>query len=97
MLITLIQIAGYLIDTLRMIVIVQFVFSLLISFNVINTYNQFVAGVWQALNMLLEPFYGPLRRILPDTRPIDFAPMALLVALTIVEIILNNVARSVLS
>jgi YggT family protein len=95
MLSTLIDIAGYLISVLRSIVIIQFVMSLLISFNVINTYNDFVAGVWRALNMLLEPFYAPLRRILPDTRPMDFTPMALLVLLSIANILLRHLAGSV--
>ena len=92
MLSILFDVAGYLISLVRTIVIVQFVMSLLISFNVINLYNDFVAGVWRALNLLLEPLYRPLRRIMPDTRPIDFAPMALLVVLSILNIILGHMA-----
>ena len=73
-----------LLSILRTLVIIQFVMSLLINFNVINTYNEFVAGIWRALNTLLDPFYRPLRRILPDTRPIDFAPMAFLILISII-------------
>jgi len=93
---TLFDIAFYLIGILRGIVIIQFVMSLLISFNVINMRNDFVAGIWRAINVLLEPFYGPLRRILPDTRPIDFTPLAFLVLLSIASIILEHLARSVI-
>ena len=96
MLLTLIDIAGYLIGILRGIVIIQYVMSLLISFNVINTYNDFVAAVWRALNTLLEPIYRPMRKVLPDTRPIDFSPMALIILLYIADIILNHLTQYLL-
>ena len=96
MLPALFEIASYLLGILRMIVIIQYVMSLLINFNVINTHNDFVAGIWRALNILLEPFYRPLRRILPDTRPVDFSAMALLVCLTIAQIVLNHMELSLI-
>ena len=40
--ITLYEIVGYLISIVVALVIVQFVLSLLISFNVVNLHNQFV-------------------------------------------------------
>ena len=91
---TLIDITSYLLGILRMIVIIQLVMSLLINFNIINTHNDFVAGVWRALNALLEPLYRPFRRILPDTRPLDLTPMALLVSLTVAQIALAHAAMS---
>ena len=42
---TLFEIVGYLISVIVMLVIVQFVMSLLISFNVVNTHNDFVAAI----------------------------------------------------
>ena len=65
-----------------------------LSFNIINTYNDFVAGIWRSLNMLLEPFYRPLRKILPNTHPFDFAPLALLVSIGIVQIVLHRIEYS---
>ena len=94
LLLTLIDITSYLLGIVRMIVIIQFVMSLLINFNVINTHNDFVAGVWRALNILLEPLYRPLRRILPDTRPLDLSAMALLVCLTVGQIALAHMEMS---
>ena len=44
---TLYEIVGYLISIIVMVVIVQFVLSLLISFNVVNLHNQFVEAIWQ--------------------------------------------------
>jgi len=93
---TLIDILNYLIELLRGIVIVQFVLSLLISFNVVNLHNDLVQAIWRAVNVLLEPFLRPLRRIMPDTRPIDFSPMALIVLLSIVQIVLGHLAFSAL-
>jgi YggT family protein len=93
--ITLFQIVGYLISLVVTLVIVQFVLSLLISFNVVNTHNQFVDAVWRAVNALLDPILNPIRKIMPDTGSIDLSPMALIVGLQIVKIILGNVAYSV--
>ncbi len=89
---TLFQIVGYLISVVVMLVIVQFVMSLLISFNVINMHNDFVASVWKAINALLDPILTPIRKILPDTGAIDFSPMVLIILLQIVRIVLGNLA-----
>lgn len=89
---TLFEIVGYLISVIVMLVIVQFVMSLLISFNVINMHNDFVAAVWKAINALLEPILAPIRKIMPDTGAIDFSPMVLIVLLQIVRIVLGNLA-----
>jgi YggT family protein len=44
-----------------------------------------------------EPLYRPIRRFLPASSGIDFAPMVVLLLLVIFNIILNNVAVSVMS
>lgn len=90
MLLALIQIIGYLIGIITTVVIVQFVLSLLIAFNVVNLSNNFVASIWQALNMILDPFLKPIRRILPDTGMIDFSPIVLIVGLRIIQMLLGG-------
>jgi YggT family protein len=87
---TLIQIVDLLISVIVMLVIVQFVLSLLIAFNVVNTHNQFVAAIWQAINALLDPIFRPIRRIMPNTGSIDFSPLVLIIGLQIVRIVLAN-------
>lgn len=89
---TLFEIVGYLINIVVILVIVQFVLSLLIAFNVVNTYNDFVAAIWKAVNALLDPILNPIRRIMPNTGSIDFSPMVLIVLLQILRIILRNMA-----
>jgi YggT family protein len=81
--VTLIEILGYLISIITTVVIVQFVLSLLISFNVVNMHNDFVASLWRALNVILDPVLNPIRRIMPDTGAIDFSPMVLIILLNI--------------
>jgi YggT family protein len=89
---TLYEIVGYLINIVVMLVIVQFVLSLLIAFNVVNMHNNFVAAIWSAVNALLEPILAPIRRIMPNTGAIDFSPLVLIVVLQIIRIVLRNLA-----
>ncbi len=92
MLLALISIIDYLITIITTVVIVQFILSLLIAFNVISLSNNFVHSLWQALNLILDPFLKPIRKIMPDTGMIDFSPIVLIVGLRIVQM-LAGVAR----
>ena len=91
---TLFEIVGYLVNIIVMLVIVQFVMSLLISFNVVNLHNQLVEAIWRAVNALLEPILAPIRRIMPNTGAIDFSPLVLIIGLQILQIVLRNLAYS---
>jgi YggT family protein len=93
-LLTLSQIIGYLISIIIVLVIVQFVLSLLMSFNVISMRSNWVAAIWQSVNALLDPILSPIRRILPNTGAIDFSPLVLIVVLNIINIVLRNLAYS---
>lgn len=79
------DIVQILMNVLWWIIIVQAILSILIAFNVINTHNDFVASLWRGLNTLTEPIYRPIRRILPDTGPMDFAPFVVLILISIVN------------
>jgi len=92
-LIALIGIVNYLAWILTVLVIVQFIMSLLISFNVINLHNNGVAAIWQALNALLEPILRPVRRLLPNTGAIDFSPLVIIIGLNILGMLLSGLAR----
>ena len=89
---TLYEIVGYLISIVITLVIVQFILSLLISFNVVSMHNQFVAAIWRSINALLDPILKPIRRIMPDTGAIDFSPLILIVLLNVLSIILRGLA-----
>ena len=62
-------------DVAFFIMLIHIIMSWLISFQVLTLGQQFVAQIWYGLNKLLEPIYTPIRRILPDTRPLDLAPL----------------------
>ncbi|MBO9395131.1 YggT family protein [Shimia sp. R9_1] len=71
---------------LRLILDIAFFFMLahiimswLINFQVLNLRQPIVAQIWTGLNRLLEPIYEPVRRVLPDTRPLDLAPLVVFV------------------
>jgi YggT family protein len=93
MLIAVISILGYLMTILSTVVIVQFILSLLIAFNVVSLSNNIVGSIWHALNMILDPFLRPIRRIMPDTGMIDFSPMVLLIGLRILQMLLMGLAN----
>lgn len=92
---TVLQIVHVLLNVLWWIVAAQVILSLLISFNVVNTYNDFVGSLWKALQAFTEPLYRPIRKILPDTGSIDFSPAVVLILLSILtNILLPSLARS---
>lgn len=62
-------------DAVFFIMIVHIIMSWLINFNVLNLGQQFVAQLWHGLNRVLEPIYRPIRNILPNTHPLDLAPL----------------------
>ncbi|MBK7161846.1 MAG: YggT family protein [Sphingomonadales bacterium] len=93
MLLALIQIIGYLITIVSTVVIVQFILSLLISFNVVSLSNNIVSSLWHSLNLILDPFLKPIRRIMPDTGMIDFSPIVLIVGLRIIQMLLGGLAH----
>lgn len=69
-------------------IIIQAVLSWLIAFNVVNTYNDFVRSVWQALEKMTEPLYRPIRKILPDFGALDISPLVVLLLIHITRTIL---------
>ncbi len=93
---SLLAILFLILDIAFWIIIVQAVLSWLIAFNIINMSNDFVRGLYAGLARLTEPVYGPIRRILPDTRPMDLAPLVVLVAIYALQIILSNNARALM-
>jgi YggT family protein len=70
------QIARLLLDVVFFVMVAHIIMSWLLNFGVLNQNQPTVNGIWVGLNKLLEPIYGRLRRILPDTSPLDLAPLA---------------------
>jgi YggT family protein len=64
--------------------------SWLINFNVLNRNQPLVWQIWTGLNRILEPIYGPIRRILPDMGGLDLSPIIVIVAIYAIRIVLMN-------
>ncbi|WP_019834087.1 YggT family protein [Sphingomonas sp. PR090111-T3T-6A] len=91
------QILNLLLDLLFWIIMIQIVLSWLVAFNVINTRNDFVRQFLYALDRVTEPLYRPIRRILPDFGGLDFSPMVVLLAISILQkILLPNIFSSLI-
>ena len=95
--VTLLEICQILLNVVWWIIIVQAILSWLIAFNVINTSNDFVRQVWLALQRMTEPLYRPIRRILPDFGALDLSPMVVLLAIIILDRVIQNAILSQLA
>ncbi len=67
------------------VLIIMIVLSWLISFNVINTRNQFVASVLQVVSALTEPLLRPIRRYVPNFGGLDLSPLILFIGIYFVQ------------
>lgn len=87
---SLFQIILLVLDILWFFLIAHVIMSWLINFQVLNVRQQLVGQIWYMLNRILEPIYGPVRRILPPMSGIDLAPLVVLIGIYAVRIILMN-------
>lgn len=87
---SLFQILLMILGVVRFIIIIHFIMSWLISFQVLNLRQPIVAQIWDGLNRLLEPIYGPIRRFLPNMGGLDLSPLVALLGVYALEIILRN-------
>lgn len=91
--ISLFQILLMILDVLKWIVLAHIIVSWLVNFQVLNLRQPIVAQIWSGLSRLLDPIYARMRRILPITAGIDFAPLVLILVIYGLRIVLvNNMA-----
>ena len=94
---TVVEILQVLLDVVWWIIFVQFVLSILMAFNVINTSNQFIRSLWVALERMTDPIYAPIRRVIPVMGGLDFSPMIVLILIRIIGIVLANIDAAALT
>jgi YggT family protein len=70
------------------IVIIQFVMSWLIQFEVLNLRQPIVQQAWVGINRLTAPIYGPLRRVIPPMAGMDFTPIIVIFGIRALQILL---------
>lgn len=93
---SLIQILLLILDVVWFIVIAHVVMSWLINFNVLNRHQQLVWQIWTGLERLLEPLYGPIRRLLPNMGGLDLSPLVVLIGIYALRIIIINNAPALI-
>ena len=67
------------------VVLAMIILSWLISFNVVNTRNQFVDQVWRVLLALTDPVLRPIRRVMPKFSGIDVSPIVLFIIIFAIQ------------
>lgn len=75
-------------DVVFWIMAVYVIMGWLISFQVLNMGQPMIAQIWTGLNRLLQPVFDPIRRILPDTRPLDLSPLVVFIGVVVLRDIL---------
>ena len=88
--IALLQTLSMLLSLVWWVFLFMIIMSWLISFNVINTRNQFVAGVWRVLNQVTEPILRPIRRIIPPIGGLDLSPIIVFVIIFFLQSFIAN-------
>lgn len=79
----------------KLLLFIYIIFSLLISFNVVNAYNQFVNIVYGSLYRLFEPMLRPFRNLLSGLGGgIDFSPLLLYL---VIEFGAKFIAQAIIS
>lgn len=78
-------------------IIIQAILSWLVAFNVVNLQNRLVAGIYQGLDRLTAPFLRPIQQRLPDLGGIDISPVILILAIMLMQRLLDGLRLDLLS
>ena len=61
------------------------IMSLLIQFQMINSYNKIINAIFRALISLHEPLLGKIRRYMPSLSGIDLSPVIVILLLSFIK------------
>ncbi|WP_423065746.1 YggT family protein [Devosia sp. CN2-171] len=86
------QTLSFILNIVWWIFLIMIIMSWLISFNVINTRNQFVNSVWRVLNQITEPILKPIRRIIPPVGGLDLSPLIVFVVIFFLQNLIASLA-----
>jgi YggT family protein len=92
MIYALLQTISLILNLVWWVFLIMIIMSWLISFNVINTRNQFVSNVWRVLNQITEPILRPIRRIIPPMGGLDLSPIIVFVIIFFLQQFIANYA-----
>ena len=72
------------------VMIAHIIMSWLINFQVLNLRQPLVAQVWHGLGNTLEPVYRRIRKLIPISGGIDFAPLIVFCGIIALKIIVSR-------
>lgn len=84
------QIIMFVLSIAQTIILIHIIMSWLINFGVLNMGQPLVAQIWDGLNRILEPIYGPIRRALPNMGGLDLAPLVVIFGIFVLRTVLIN-------
>ncbi len=93
---TLFWLADQLISLYIWAVILSALFSLLASFNVLDTRNRIVWTIGDFFYRITEPALRPIRNLMPNLGGIDISPIILLLVLQAARMLLSSIYESVI-
>ena len=67
------------------ILVIVVIMSWLISFGVVNVYNNVVRAIWDGLNAMTEPLLRPIRNFLPSFSGLDISPLVLMLLIFLLQ------------
>ncbi|MBL1431083.1 YggT family protein [Oceanicaulis sp. AH-315-P02] len=73
------------VSLLIFVIFVRVIMSWLVSFQIINLHNQFVAMIWEISGKITDPLVNPIRRFMPNLGGIDLSLLVLLLFLYLVN------------
>ena len=69
---------------------VYVVMSLLIQFQMINSYNKIINAIFRALISIHEPLLGNIRRYMPSLSGIDLSPVIVILLLSFIKNLIQD-------
>ena len=82
---TIVGLISGLIDIYIYVVLIYVVLTWLVTFEILNTRNQFVRTIGDFLYRVTEPAVRPIRRVVPNLGGVDLSPAILIVLLLLVR------------
>jgi YggT family protein len=89
------NIADEVLSLYRWAVILAAVFSMLVSFGVLDTRNRLVWTIGDFLYRITEPALRPIRNLMPNFGGIDLSPLVLLFAIYLVQMLLGRLYAAI--
>jgi YggT family protein len=94
---TLIDIVLLLLNVAWWFAVAHIVMSWLITFGVLNPYQPIVGQLWDGLQRILEPAYGRIRSVLPQTGGLDLAPLVFILGIIVLQMIFADLRVSAMT